>query len=52
MYDDVVRWLRNRTSEVSVEILQPSDLSHQSPPQRLLQVFSFTAALHQCIIGL
>lgn len=40
------------TSKVSVEILQPPDFSHQPPPQGLLQVFSLTAALHQCLIGL
>lgn len=40
------------TSKVSVEILQPPDFSHQPPPQCLLQVFSLTAALHQCLIGL
>lgn len=40
------------TSEVSVEILQPPDLRHQPPPQRLLQAFPLRAPLHQCLIGL
>ena len=54
-YGDVLlrRFLsRVRTSQVSVEVLQPPDLSHEPPPQRLLQVFPLTAALHQCLIGL
>lgn len=40
------------TSKVSVEILQPPDLSNEPPPQCLLQVFPLTAALHQRLIGL
>lgn len=41
-----------QTSQVSVEILQPPDLSHQPPPQGLLQVLPLAAALHQRLIGL
>jgi len=40
------------TSQVSVEVLQPPDFSHQPLPQCLLQVFPLTAALHQRLISL
>lgn len=45
-------WRGPHTSQVSVELLQPPDLSHQPPPQRLLQVLPLTAALHQRLVGL
>lgn len=47
-----VPWRGPHTSQVSVELLQPPDLSHQPPPQRLLQVLPLTAALHQRLVGL
>lgn len=47
-----VHWRGPHTSQVSVELLQPPDFSHQPPPQRLLQVLPLTATLHQRLVGL
>lgn len=41
----------SHTSEISVEVMHPLDLSLQLVPHRLLQVLALGRAFHQSLVG-